>query len=1058
MPVLRIEVLGGFSLHFDGAPIAIAHATRLQALLTYLLLRQGSPVYRQQVASSLWPDSSETQARTNLRKQLLLLHQLVPGIEQAVCDDGRTLALLSQSTGSDLREFSHAIGQHDHQRAVMLYKGELLPGCYDEWIAPEREWLRNQFFGALEAHASELEAQRSYGAALRHAEQLAHVDPLHEGAVRRLMRLYALNGDRSLALRVYHAFAAMLKQEIGAEPEQATRDLFIQLSASQTLAQPMVSSPAPAAALVGRTAEWRRLREAWAAAEAEKPQFVLITGEAGIGKTRLAEELLAWADRQGILTALARCYAAEGALAYAPIAAWLRAPALAATIAKLEAPWLSEVARLVPEVTSLRAGLKQPGPFTEGWHRQRLFEALARAITGPSHTSAGRVLLIDNAQWADRESIEWLHYLLRRHPCLPLVVVATVRDDMPLDSHPLRALQLSMARENQLVEIELAPLSSRETTELAEGITGRALSPGQSADLYRETEGRPLFVIETMRMAQTSASEADHLRRLPPTVQSVLNQRLEQLSPSARDLASQAACIGREFSSEVLALICEGGASAAARDLDELLQRRIVRESVHGQSTPGMAYDFTHDKIREAAYARLSAPTRQQLHRRVAAALEQLHANTSDRFWGQIAVHYDRANDARAAIANYWRAAEVAHSIYANSDAIRDYRRAMTLLAGLEPAAAADEIARIGEALGDVLHHVSRGQEACAAYAASLNATRDPLGAAQLHCKTGNALRDERDYQPAMHAYAKAIEILGEPSEAERTPQWWHVWIQVRLELLLVHYWLGQVDEGDAVIASLKPIIDRHGTTRQSVAYFQTASRASLRRNGFVATEETVTYAQAALTALRNSGESALSPSTEFGLGFALLWHGELDKAVAIFLTVLSVAEQTGDSSLAARCVTYLAVAYRLLDKPADAEHYVSRALIMAETAHMPEYTALAHANAAWLAWRKNDIKGAREQALSAVEGWKQFPLSHASTTIRWTAYFPLLAIALHDQALETATACVRVMLDPHQQRLPAILVHKLEHALSAQTAAAHDVALQVFRPALELAANLHYL
>jgi DNA-binding SARP family transcriptional activator/tetratricopeptide (TPR) repeat protein len=1054
MPTLRIDVFGGFVLHGDDAPIDIAHATRLHALLTYLLLQRGPSVSRQQAASALWPDSSEAQARTNLRKQLLLLRQLVPGIDQSLRDDGRTLALHSDDIGSDLHEFLRAIAQRDYQHAVAVYKGELLPDCYDEWIAPERERLSALFVDALDACADELEERRAYSDALGHVARLARLDPLRESATRRLMRLHALNGDRNEALRAYHTFAVALKREIGAQPEEATRALFAQLSASEPPTQAAAS--APAAPLVGRAVEWRRLRDAWAAAMAGRPQFVMITGEAGIGKTRLAEELLDWAGRQGVVTALARCYAAEGALAYAPIAAWLRAPAIAATLSQLGEPWLAEVARVLPEAAALRSALPPPKPLKEGWQRQRMFEALARAVVGRARTHEARLLIIDNAQWADRDSIEWLHYLLRHDPHARLLIVITARNDADPESSPLRGLQLSLARESQLVEIELAPLSSGETTQLAQHVAGHALAPGESATLYRETEGHPLFVVETMRMARADTGPATRPRGLPFTVQSVLTQRLEQLTPSARQLASQAACIGRAFSFEVLALVNEDGVDSTTRDLDELLRRRIVRENAHDGVAAGASYDFTHDKLREAAYARLSAPVRRLLHRRIATVLEQRCAGDGNAPWGQIAFHYDQASDALAAIPHYLHAAEAARTIYANADAIRDYRRAFTLLTDMTASTLSEEVARVGEALGDVLHHVGQDQESCAAYATALGATHSALTAAQLQLKTGNVLRDGRDYQAALRAYEAATQALGEP--ASRSPEAWRVWIQVQLETLLVHYWLGQLDQSDALIDALRTIINVHGSPRQNAAFFQTASRASLRRNRFIATAETVAYARAAVEALRAPAELAASPSTEFGLGFALLWHGQPGEAVPIFLAILNVAEQTGDISLATRCVAYLAVAYRLLDQITEAERYVSQCLATAETAHMPEYTALGRANAAWIAWRKDNVDDALRHAHAAVSIWREFPASHASTTTRWTAYFPLMAIAMRRQMLEQAANCARALLEPTQQQLPAAIASELGRALAACETGDAATATAAFQIALRLASDMHFV
>ena len=273
------------------------------------------------------------------------------------------------------------------EKAVALYAGELLPGCYDDWILPERERLRQQFAQAMERLIGELEDQRAYGEAIPHALRLLHHDPLHEASYRRLMPLHGLVGERAAALRVDHTCATTLLRELGVEPSQATRELYEGLL--QTDGAP-VTNKRPAARLtvatplVGRQLEWHKLVAAWRLAAAGQAHFVLVAGEAGIGKTRLAEELAHWVGAQGQLTAHTRAYAAEGRLAYVPIADWLRSATLAAARQQLPVIWLSEVARILPEILIERPDLSLPGPLSESWQRKRLFEALARTLLAPA--------------------------------------------------------------------------------------------------------------------------------------------------------------------------------------------------------------------------------------------------------------------------------------------------------------------------------------------------------------------------------------------------------------------------------------------------------------------------------------------------------------------------------------------------------------------------------------------------------------------------------------------------------------------------------------------------
>ena len=324
-----------------------------------------------------------------------------------------------------------------------------------------------------------------------------------------------------------------------------------------------------------------------------KPMCVLLTGEAGIGKTRLAEELAHWAQQQGIIVASARCYAAEGALAYSPVIAWLRTPAIQSQLAQMEDAWLAEVSRLLPEALSLRPRLPAPKPLVEVWQRRRFFEALAL----PIHRSGKPLLLmIDDMQWSDRDTLEWLHYLLRHNPHARLLLMGTARMEEVDAQHPMNELVLSLKRAGLYKEIELGPLSAADTAALAAEVTGCALPSSSAASLYRETEGNPLFVVETMR-----AEDAGDGASISPTVQAVIEQRLNRLSPQARETAQMAATIGRAFTLDVIAQAGNDSDLMLARNLDELARRDIIREHA-GEAVP--AYDF-----RMAAY--VMWPTRQ---------------------------------------------------------------------------------------------------------------------------------------------------------------------------------------------------------------------------------------------------------------------------------------------------------------------------------------------------------------------------------------------------------------------------------------------------------------
>ena len=280
-----------------------------------------------------------------------------------------------------------------------------------------------------------------------YAQRLLRHDPLHETTYRHLMRLQLASGDRSGALRTYHACAAMLRDELGVEPASETRTLYAQLL---KVDEPVVEAPRLsryARCLWAVRRNGHNLLTTWRTTSAGHPQLVLITGEAGIGKTHLAEHLLAHLERQGVTTITARSYATERNTAYAPIGQWLRAEALRERLSTLDQVWLVEVSRLAPWLQTDRPDLPSPGPLTEAWQRQRLFEALARAVL-IRHEPL--LLFLDDVQWCDRETLDWLHYVLQFEATAPLLIVATLRQEEADDNEALATMRLLLQKSERL--------------------------------------------------------------------------------------------------------------------------------------------------------------------------------------------------------------------------------------------------------------------------------------------------------------------------------------------------------------------------------------------------------------------------------------------------------------------------------------------------------------------------------------------------------------------------------------------------------------------------------
>lgn len=238
---VQLQLLGAFRLTCDTTPINLANAPRLQSLLTYLALQPPLAHQRQQLAFRLWPDSSDKQAQTNLRKQIYRLRHEFPEIEAVLAIDPYTILRRPEISWSvDAVDLETAItcaaaSQDRHQaralleQAIRLYQGELLPGGYDEWLGPPRERLQRLYGSTLEQLTHILADQGDDARAIDYAHRLLQHDPLHEESYRQLMQLYARTDHRSAALRTFHTCAEIFGQELGVEPSAITCDLYEQI-------------------------------------------------------------------------------------------------------------------------------------------------------------------------------------------------------------------------------------------------------------------------------------------------------------------------------------------------------------------------------------------------------------------------------------------------------------------------------------------------------------------------------------------------------------------------------------------------------------------------------------------------------------------------------------------------------------------------------------------------------------------------------------------------------------------------------------------------------------
>ncbi|MEP6856186.1 MAG: AAA family ATPase, partial [Pedococcus sp.] len=673
--LLRVYVLWEQAV-VDGAhdrPLGLS--ARALALVGCLVLHAGLPQSRQHLAGLLWPDSSGAQALTNLRRELHHLRrtlqdrQVLEVTATHLCwpaDSEARVDLLAfrEERRQMLATVTEPRTSLGHARsALAAYTGDFLPGVDEPWAATARDQLRQECVDVCEAGVAAARLVGEPRTGLELAKRLVGLRPLDEQAHRTVMGLQAELGDRAEAINTYHGLAAMLADELGVDPDPRTTEMLEQLlgrqPATQATPRPRLRSTRPG--LVARESELARLRSCWQEARVGRPQVVLVCGMPGVGKTRLVGELMDTASRDGAVVASTVCYDTSGHLSLGPVADWLREPSFRAVAARLPLAWQAEVARLVPQ----EDGRPDPGR-PDAWQRPRFFEGLARCLTGGERPV---LFVLDNAQWVDEDTLGFLHYLLGGMSTAPVLLAMTLRtgehdpDDVP------RRWVARLRPSAPVTEVDLAPLDQHATADLV-GLLNGERPEGERLDRWHAaTGGFPLYIVEAARTAN-GASNA-------PTA--ILRRRFEQAGTEARELAALAAAWGRNFS---LPLMCQASDLDDARvvvAVDELWRLGMVRAQRDGQ------YDFSHDLLREVALEQVSPPRRWLLHRRLAAALEQLNSHRLDDIAAPLAEQYRKAGDRDRALTFSRRAAETAAGLFAHAEAIRLARTSLDLVSELPP-------------------------------------------------------------------------------------------------------------------------------------------------------------------------------------------------------------------------------------------------------------------------------------------------------------------------------------------------------------------------------------
>jgi DNA-binding SARP family transcriptional activator/tetratricopeptide (TPR) repeat protein len=705
----RLQLLGDPALA-DSAGEPVALWRPMVALLALLAASSGGVVRRESAAALLWPDSGDSGGRLALRQLLFRLRRTVP----FVAADRARVWLMPEQVAVDVVELEAAAREHRLEEAVSLLRGPFLAGFslpgspdFDQWADTERERLRLLAARACETLVDHYVTRARWDAACDAVVRWLHVDPYNEAAAARALTVHAQRNDPAAALGLFETFRRRLETELSVQPSPDLARLAERVRQAQGRGTDGREVELP---LVGRAEEFERISACWTEARAGRHQLVLLRGEAGIGKSRLAAEFRRWAATMGATTLTCRAYEIESGVPYAGLAGALREALGAPGLSGIEARSVAELSRIVPDYASrFPDPAARPHGALEGGHL-RIMDAWRDLLDSLIH-EAPLLLVVDDLPWADEASLAALHYAWRTLSDRPFMILATARGRHHEDLGGAGRLVAAAFRNGSdtCTSLVLGPLDR--TAIAAAATRGGAAERGvaDAVALEQRTGGNPLFLVELLRAAADGRSAAGGAT---DTIRLVVLDRIGRLESGPLALLRAAAILGRQFPLPLAASVAELPVGAVPAAVDALLDRGLVRQVEYG-------YDFVHDVVREVVRDGMGAISRASLHRRAFLAMrpaegEDLRTVGPERL-GALARHAAAAGIAAEACRWYLLSARSSMALYAPAEAGRALGRA------LEFAGSAAERGEAWEAVAELAHARSDFRGAAVAYQNALD-------------------------------------------------------------------------------------------------------------------------------------------------------------------------------------------------------------------------------------------------------------------------------------------------------------------------------------------------
>ncbi len=654
--------------------------------------------------------------------------------------------------------------------------------------------------------------------------------------------------------------------------------------------------------LIDREEEVAALKRALESMLSAKGQVVFVAGEPGIGKTRLAEELLVYARLRGALAIVGHCYEQEVNVPYLPFVESLRAAVRGIAgdrLGLLVGPYAAELVKLVPELSRRIPELIPTPPLEPDQERMRLYDNVTAFLAGLARAQP-LVLMLDDLHWADAATLQLLRHLARSSRAERLLILGTYRDVEVDPTHPLSSALSEMNRERLYRRVLVRGLAPQFVAAMIQSIiqAPQPVSVEFRDVIYQETEGNPFFVEEVLKhLVEIGALylEGGRWQRkpieeidIPQSVREVIGRRLERVSESCQRVLGLAAVIGRRFRFEVLQALAELAEAELLDALEEATRTQLIREE---SRLGGVEYDFAHALIREVLYERLSVRRRMSFHQKVGETLERQYAGRLEAVIEDLAHHFTLAPQGEGlgkAIQYSLEAARKAMSVFGYEEAVRYYQNAAELLGE-----GGDErrLAEVNVALAEPFAYLDNPAAALAAYERALKYFEregTATDAARVRGLIGRALARHRNYSEAIPHLEYALQHLSPEEHATDV-------IQIHRNLASAKTFTGKVNEAEQHAAQSLALAKERGTLSMQASAYGVSGLIAVGRMDIDAAK--VHYREAIKLARQASDPQAYTTLTTSlnNMAFAHQLRGEHAEVLPLLLEAREVARRVKD-------------------------------------------------------------------------------------------------------------------------------------------------------------------